>query len=304
MSRRDVERERSTTWLRNTGVGREMLRLIQAKGAPVRRIFRQLAELGVPCSMTEELVGHKLADWSSATPKHEAKLQALWTLAEAYTDVANREPGAVEGLDAIIIDAMSMGIYYEPPSCAAHVIERRAQKVRRFTEDIEFPCRPGRTASHDRLRLQMLERVQETEGVIDPELARLVELRLELKTVSEIAGELRRAEPTIRKMLRTPGVKQAIEKHMPLADLEQAIALKVRAMKSESMKRAVASGKRKMPTFKGASGRPRKHGWDDAWVLQQLDNGVSIYSLAVDLGTSRQALTYRVKQARKQPPPP
>lgn len=305
MRMRELQRERSTTWLRNTGVGREMLRLIQAKGSPVKRIFRQLAELGVPCSMVEGLVGCALSSWQHATPRHEAKLQALWALAEAYTDVANREPGAVEGLEDIVLEAQQLGVWYEPPCCAAVVIDRRANKVRRFVEDIDGPCRPGRSQSHERLWRAVLQGAP-ARCRLTPELARVVELRLALMTAREIAEELRRSEPTVTKMLRMQVVQDAIEEVRPIAELEQVIACKVRqqaaATRSATMKARHAEGK-----VAKSPGRPRRGGWDDAWVLEQVALGASVHSIAAKLGTSRQALTYRIQQARRarnDPPPP
>ena len=304
MRMRELQRQRSTTWLRNTGVGREMLRLIQAKGSPVRRIFRQLAELGVPCSMVEGLVGCALLHWHLATPRHEAKLQALWALAEAYTDVANREPGAVEGLEDIVLEAQQLGVWYEPPCCAAVVIDRRANKGRRFVEEIEGPCRPGRSQSQERLWRVVLQDAPAS-CRLTAELARVVELRLALKTAREIAEEVQRSEPTVTKMLRMQVVQDAIEEVRPIAELEQVIACKVRqqaaATRSATMLARHAEGK-----VAKSTGRPRRGGWDDAWLLDQVAQGASVHSLAVKLGTSRQALTYRIQQARRSrndPPP-
>lgn len=281
-----------------------MLRLIQSKGAPVRRIFRQLAELGVPCSMTEELVGCTLTDWAEATELQEAKLQALWMLAEAYTDVANREPGAIEGLEPVVLEAMRLGVWYEAPSCAAIVIEKRANKVRRFVEDIESPCRPGRSNAAERLWRGVLREVMPSQPKLSRTLARIVELRLQLMTASQIGDALGMANQTVKRYLQTQEVMDAIEAVRPIAELEQAIALRVRDDRSKAMKAKIAEGTVKAPTYKG--GRPRK-GWDDAWVLAQVAQGASVHSLAAKLGTSRQALSYRIQQARRaglRPPPP
>lgn len=273
-----------------------MLRLIQSRGAPVRRIFRQLAELGVPCSMTEALVGCTLTDWADATEVQEAKLQALWMLAEAYTDVANREPGAIEGLEPVVLEAMRLGVWYEAPSCAAVIIEKRANKVRRFVEDIESPCRPGRSHSAERMWRGVMREVMPSQPKLSRKLERVVELRLQLMTASEIADAMILSSVTVKRYLQAQEVINAIEAVRPIAELEQAIALRVRDERSKAMKAKIAEGIVKAPTYKG--GRPRK-GWDDAWVLAQVAQGASVHSLAAKLGTSRQALSYRIQQARR-----
>lgn len=293
-----------------------MLRLIQAKGSPVRRIFRQLAELGVPCSMTEDLTGCKLVDWHDATPKQEAKLQALWALAEAYTDVANREPGAVEGLDAVVVEALQLGVWYEAPSCAAVVIERRANKVRRFVEDIDTPCRPGRSHSAERLWRSVIRAVPDV-AQLHPEHERIIELRLLAWSTSAIADDIRKSDVYVRRLLKTRAIREGIERHRPFEEVEAAVARKANEDRSEALRaraerrqqadreRAAAikakaeARKAKAAIPKLAPGRPRTKGWDDAWILEQVEKGASVYSLATVLKTTRQALTYRVKQARR-----
>lgn len=127
--------QKSVTFLRNTGVERDVLRLLtEVRDAPLRRVFRQLAELGVPCSMTEELVGVRLEDWATFDDKARMKLQALWSLTEAYWDTARRMPGAAEGLDELILDAQRLGVYYDPPSCTAAAIEHRAYWAREVSK--------------------------------------------------------------------------------------------------------------------------------------------------------------------------
>lgn len=279
-----------------------MLRLIQSKGPPLRRIFRQLAELGVPCSMTEALVGCTLDRWREATPTHEARLQALWALAEAYTDVANREPGAVEGLESVVIEAQQLGVWYEPPCCAAVVIDRRANKVRRFVEDIESPCRPGRSSSADRLWRGVLAALP-VESKQTREQERIVELRLKALSSSEIADEVGLSEAHVRRLLRLPEVMQAIEMHRPLEQVEAEVTRRARQARSETMKGLIAQGKVKVPVYRGNPGRPRK-GWDDAWILTQVEQGETVAALAKKLGTSRQALSWRIQQARRRTTPP
>ena len=301
--RHDIDRSR--TWLRNTGVGREMLRLIQSKGTPIRRIFRQLAELGVPCSMTEELVGQTLKDWHEATPMHEAKLQALWALAEAYTDVANRTPGSVEGLSAMVDEALQLGVWYEPPSCAAVVIDRAARKVTRWVEEDEMPCRPGRSQSHDRLWAAVMAKTA-NDMKLTPEMARVVELRLQLKTLTEISEIMRRATTTIGKLLTNPIVVRAIEAVKPIDELEREIAVAVARRQAASR----AKAKQVDPVAEASSTPVRPRPWkpagikSDAWMLEELEKGVSVNALAKRLGTSRQALTYRIGQVRAAVRPP
>lgn len=301
--RHDIDRSR--TWLRNTGVGREMLRLIQSKGTPIRRIFRQLAELGVPCSMTEGLVGQTLRDWHEAKPMHEARLQALWALAEAYTDVANRTPGSVEGLSAIVDEALQLGVWYEPPSCAAVVIDRAARKVTRWVEDDEMPCRPGRSQSHDRLWAAVMAKTANDEQ-LTPDMAKVVELRLGLKTITEIGDTMRRATTTIQKLLTHPVVVRAIEAVKPIDELEREIAVEVARRQAASR----AKAKQPAPVEEAAPPAPRARPWrpagvkSDAWMLEELEKGVSVNALAKRLGTSRQALTYRIGQVRAALRPP
>jgi hypothetical protein len=122
----NVQQFRAVTYLKNTGESREMLRVVQTKREkPARRIFRMLAELGVPCSMTEELVGHRLDEWDEAAPVHSQRLQALWALAEGYMDVVRRSPGSLEALSDVVLEAQQWGVWYEPPSAAWAVIERK-----------------------------------------------------------------------------------------------------------------------------------------------------------------------------------
>lgn len=122
----NVAQSRSLTYLKNTGESRETLRVVQtSRERPARRIFRLLAELGVPCSMTEGLVGHRLDEWDQSTTVHEQKLQALWALAEAYMDVIRQSPGALEGLPDVVLEAQQWDVWYEPPSAAWAIIERK-----------------------------------------------------------------------------------------------------------------------------------------------------------------------------------
>jgi hypothetical protein len=122
----NVQQFRAVTYLKNTGESREMLRVVQArKDAPPKRIFRMLAELGVPCSMTEELVGHRLDEWDDAPAVAKAKLQTLWALAEAYMDVIRRLPGALEALPDVVLEAQQWGVWYPPPAATWAIIERK-----------------------------------------------------------------------------------------------------------------------------------------------------------------------------------
>ena len=306
---REIERERSTTWLRNTGVGREMLRLIRAKGAPVRRIFTQLAELGVPCSMTEGLVGHTLKDWASCKPAHEAKLQALWSLAEAYTDVANCEPGAVEGLEDVVLEAKRFGVYYDPPSCAAVVIERRAKKLARFVE-YETHVRPGRSLSHDRFWRQLMQGSGQLE--LHPEFRLIVELRLSLQTVQEIAKQVGKSQLIVKRILQRADVQAAIAEVKPVEQLEMELAIQQRQRQAEALRDAAERRKRleaKVRASLGQSerktpGRPRTIKFTDAWVRSERARGRSVQSIANELGISKQALTYRLRKPGAGDPPP
>lgn len=301
MRTREIERERSTTWLRNRGVGREMLRLIQGKGAPVRRIFCQLAELGVPCSMAEELIGHRLQDWASCKPVHEAKLQALWSLAEAYTDVANCEPGAVEGLDDVVLEAQRFGVYYDPPSCTAVVIERRARKLARFVE-YEKHVKPGRSFSHDRFWRDLMRGVPQVDQLHEV-FRQVVELRLELMTTHDIARRLGRTERVIRTILRREDVIKAIEEVRPLADIEADMETQRRQRQAEATARNEANRRKlearvraalKAPDQPAQVGRPMSLSFDEVWVRAELARGRSLHSIAIELRISKQALSYRL----------
>ena len=291
--RREREQERSTTWLRNRGVGREMLRLIQSKGAPVRRIFRQLAELGVPCSMTEGLTGCKLADWASAKPRHEAALQALWQLAETYTDVANRVPGALEGLDEVVLEAQALGVYYDPPACADDLIRKRARKGRqRFVEAEENTARPGRTIVQEQLMAIVRRSLSAEPMPLSRTVQQVVDLRLQGMNTAEISMHVTHSEHWVGEVLKRPEVVAAIAAVKPLDEVEALCRARTNAKRAQTLREANAAGK--VPK---SAGRPKSAKLDDAWLIARRDEGWTLQRIAVALGTTKQTIAYRMRQA-------
>ena len=272
------EQERSTTWLRNRGVGREMLRLIQSKGAPVRRIFKQLAELGVPCSMTEELTRCKLADWGKATERQQAALQSLWQLAETYTDVANRLPGALEGLDEIVLEAQALGVYYDPPACAEDLIAKRARKSRvKYVEAEPISARPGRTLQQDQLLAIVHRALTGRNPPLTPEVQLVVDLRLQGYAAVHISQELKHSQGWVRDVLKRPEVVAALTAVKPLSMLEVEVRQRQSAMRSRKRTKPVST--------------------NDDWLLARKAEGWTLQRMADALGSSRQAVAYRVRQA-------
>jgi hypothetical protein len=272
------EQERSTTWLRNRGVGREMLRLIQSKGAPVRRIFKQLAELGVPCSMTEELTRCKLADWDKATERQQAALQSLWQLAETYTDVANRLPGALEGLDEIVLEAQALGVYYDPPACAEDLIAKRARKSRvRYVEAEPISARPGRTLQQDQLLAIVHRALTGRNPPLTPEVQLVVDLRLQGYTAVDICGHVRHSEGWVREVLKRPEVVAALTAVKPLSVLEAEARQRMLELRSRTNRRVATN---------------------DDWLLARKADGWTLQQMAAALKTSRQAVAYRLGRAQ------
>jgi len=292
-AQRERERERSTNWLRNRGVGREMLRLIQARGAPVLRIFRQLAELGVPCSMTEELTGCRLHDWDAATPKQDAALQTLWHLAETYTDVANRTPGALEGLDEVVVEAQALGVYYDPPACAYDLVFKRAEKARiRFGLGPVQNAKPGRTPKQREL-IDVVWKALVGDGPRPlPVLHQhVVKLRLQAKSSADIALELSLTKDVVLRILHRPEVIEAIEKVKPLDVLSKELAASVRRKRVVNLLNNRHEGKRDV--------MPKTPRFNMALMLQRRAEGWTLDRIAQSLATTKQTVAYRLKVARR-----
>lgn len=138
------EQRKSVVYLRNIGSSHESVCTLTRKKDPaVKRVFRQLAELGVPHSMAAELTGLTLDAWHTSTDLHRMRLQTLWTLTEAYWDVARRVPGALEGLDEVVLEAQACGVYYDPPACTRSVVEyHSAKRQGRKPFDLDRPFNP------------------------------------------------------------------------------------------------------------------------------------------------------------------
>ena len=297
--------ERARAWLRNTGVGSETMNLIESAEGPVRRIFRQMAELGVPCSMAEDLIGHKLEDWANATSRHMVKLQTLWALAEAYTDVANRVTAAIEGLDVVVIEAQRLGVYYNPPACAAVVIEKKAKGLRLvFTEEEEF-CRPGRSINQHALWLSIVNKV---DGVIEAKKLteqekRIVELRIQARTAEEIAAVLKKSSSWVKQKLLNKQIKEAILAVKSYAEIQ--LELRRRSDKPKPVKPKPVK-LRTAPKPGASAGRPKKQIIRDEDIIKALDAGSSYSQIAKALRTTRQFIWARVKalKAKGNPPTP
>ncbi len=148
-------KQRKKRDLEKAGVSQDMIKILLMQTLPVERIFRQLAELGVPRSMTEEMCGLSMDAWSSAGDRENAKLQALWQLAEGYWDVACHVPGSIECIDQAIDEAKQMGVYYDPPSCAYAIIALRAYLANKNKKMREFNIIPE-MSTHDHFEYQKI----------------------------------------------------------------------------------------------------------------------------------------------------